>query len=208
MTTKRERGRDPEQHVVHAGYAQANIYIGMHGQITGVADVDADDPKAIVELRFHDGITQGGHMVPLIPAVETPRSPLTFASVPPEFAVASGATLVIHHELRYRPLVQVLSAAGVVVAPTRLEAVDVVKNVAPPPTGATSTAAAGPASNTTNDHTHAAASVSIPNHTHGAAVAITERTYSLVNNFTITHHDDESLTVVNNSGAAVQVLLR
>lgn len=185
MTTKRERGRDPEQHVVHAGYDQANIFIGMHGQITGIADVNSDDPKAIVELRFHDGITPGGHTVPLIPAVTTPRSPLTFASVPPEFEVGPEGSLTIHHELGYRPLVQVL-AMGTVVAPQIMTS-----------NGTTTLTVAGPASNATNDHTHPAAPVE---------VEIPQ--WALVAAYDIEHHDDESLTVFNHTGGTVSVILR
>lgn len=208
MTTKRERGRDPEQHLIHAGYAQANIFIGMHGQITGVADVIEDDPKAIVELRFHDGITPGGHMIPLIPAVLTPRSPLTFASVPPEFSVAAGSAITIHHELGYRPLVQVLSSIGFVVPQSALQMVNTPKNVAPVAAGVTTTQVAGPATNTTNDHTHALATLGIPNHTHGAPVVINEREYSIIANYDIEHHDVESLTVSNHLAQPIMILLR
>ena len=208
MTTKRERGRDPEQHVIHPGREVGNAYIGMHGQITGIADVLADDPKAIVELRFHDGITPGGHAVPLIPGAETPRSPLTFASVPPEFPLPAGGTLTINHELGYRPLVQLIAADGEVVADTRLSVVETPRTVAAAPTGATNTNVAGPATNVTNDHTHAAASVAIPNHSHPANVVVTERVYTILPNYSVTHNDVDNVTVINDSGGPVNVVLR
>ena len=186
MTTKRERGRDPEQHVVHAGYAQANIYIGMHGQITGIADVIGDDPKAIVELRFHDGITPGGHMIPLIPAVLTPRSPLTFASVPPEFIVDSGQSLTINHELGYYPLVQVMNENGGILPMHELSVVD-----------GPLVMLSGQASNGTNDHTHAL-----------SVIEYNPPIISYPNNYIVTHHDNENLTLVNMTDRPIVAILR
>ena len=184
MTTKRERGRDPEQHVVHASRAEANAFTGMHGQLTFVAGIDVADAKAILEARAHNGLKPGGYIVPMIPSEEV-RSPLTFASVPPNFVAPAMDDLLISHELGYIPLVQVLDAVGNIVPMDLITA-----NTA-------TTSVAGPASNNTNDHTHASPSMDVE-----ASVVTVEQIWRVV------QHDDENLTIINYTAEPLTVILR
>lgn len=180
MTTKRERGRDPEQHVTHAGISAADNFIGMHGELTMVAEGGSDHAH-VIQLRAHNGIEAGGYVVPVIPATE-PRAPLTFASVPPEFN-APGASLLVTHELGYKPLVQVLDADGIVIPQVSISVVT------------TPTNGAGPASNGTNDHTH-------------SDIVLPIQAVTQVVNWSVEHHDDENFTFVNNTGDPVALIIR
>lgn len=117
MTTKVHRGRDPEQHVVHATRAEADRFKGMHGEITLVAD-GTTDPGSIVELRAHNGVKYGGFAIPLTDSGATP-TPLPVSRVVPPMAVTTtGAdeAVVVEHGLGYFPMVQVLDNTGLPVA--------------------------------------------------------------------------------------------
>lgn len=119
MTTKHRRGRDPEQHVVHAGMADANRFKGSHGELTFVAEaVSADMSRQIIQMRAHNGLDAGGFVVPLVPA-SSPRALLPGAVVYPKVAVTlvEATPLTVQHDLGYWPLVQVVDpATGTVVA--------------------------------------------------------------------------------------------
>ena len=182
MTTKRERGRDPEQHVTHAGISAADNFTGMHGELTMVAEAGSAHAQ-VIQLRAHNGIDIGGYVVPVIPADE-PRAPLPLASVPPKFP-ATGETTLITHELGYTPLVQVIDANGRVVPQTTLQVDGMVVTVA------------GPASNNTNDHTHA-----------GPSYEVWIPVPSEVVNWAIEHHDAENFTFTKYTGAPLALLLR
>lgn len=123
MTTKRMRGRDPEQNLIHATVAEADAFKGMHGQITAVAN-GVGDQATIIQLRFHNGVAYGGFIVPLTPAAEVP-APIALSRVVGPLAVQTSDVneiVNITHELGYLPMVQVLGADG------RQLAVDVVHN--------------------------------------------------------------------------------
>lgn len=117
MTTKQRRGRDPEQHVVHAGIADANRFKGMHGELTFVAAATEDNPRAIVQARLHNGLDNGGFVLQTIPAT-SPSSVLPPAVVFPATEIELPAedegegSVVIEHGLGYLPLIQLVSSAG------------------------------------------------------------------------------------------------
>lgn len=180
MTTNRERGRDPEQHVTHAGAAAADNFTGMHGELTFVAE-GGSAHAAVIQLRAHNGIDAGGYVVAAVAASE-PRAVLPVASVPPEFTAWGGGTL-ISHELGYFPLVQVLNDLGYVVPPTSIAVNELEITVA------------SPASNETNDHEHALVLLQVP--------SVTE-----VVNWTIMHHDRENFTFNNFTSEPLTLLLR
>lgn len=180
MTTNRERGRDPEQHVTHAGAAAANNFTGMHGELTFVAE-GGSAHAAVIQLRAHNGIDAGGYVVAAVPASE-PRAVLPTASVPPAFSAAGEETL-ISHELGYTPLVQVLDADGYVVPPNSIEVTELEITVA------------APASNETNDHVHGIVTFQVP--------SVTE-----VVNWTILHHDQENFTFNNFTGEPLTLIIR
>lgn len=113
MTTKVNRGRDPEQHLVHGSRAEADKYKGMHGEITLVAD-GTGDRSAIIELRVHNAIVYGGFIIPLLPAQEV-AAPLTVArAVTPLPVTTTGVNevVVVTHELGYTPMVQVINSVN------------------------------------------------------------------------------------------------
>ena len=180
MTTNRERGRDPEQHVTHAGAAAADNFTGMHGELTFVAE-GGSAHAAVIQLRAHNGIDAGGYVVAAVAASE-PRAVLPVASVPPEFTAAGEETL-ISHELGYFPLVQVLDAGGYVVPPISVEVNELEITVA------------APASNAANDHVHGIVTLQVP--------SVTE-----VVNWTILHYDTENFRFNNFTSEPLTLLLR
>ena len=111
MTTKIRRGRDPEQHIVHNSPEEADLFIGLHGEISLVQDEDG-----ITQLRAHDGYTAGGAV--FIPAASELAEifPARVALPPLDITVDDSGVFTIQHELGYKPIVQVLTAAGAVVA--------------------------------------------------------------------------------------------
>lgn len=119
MTTKFRRGRDPEQHVLHAGRTEANRFKGSHGELTFVASGVSPSPKAIVELRAHNGLDNGGYGVQMR-AASDPKLLLEQAVVYPELTVTVPATghFIVVHDLGYRPLIQFIDPTSHELLPT------------------------------------------------------------------------------------------
>lgn len=110
MTTKVRRGRDPEQHVVHNSPVEAGQFVGMHGEVSLVQDNDG-----ITQLRAHDGRTSGGAIFFAATTALAANFPPRIALPPLEITVDDSGIFTIHHQLGYKPIVQVLTPAGVMV---------------------------------------------------------------------------------------------
>lgn len=99
MTTKHRRGRDPEQHIVHASAAEANRYTGLHGELTLVVNNDQ-----IVALRAHDGINPGGAVFTAVPT-------------PTRITAEANTTVVVEHNMGLPPMVTAIGQDGSEVRP-------------------------------------------------------------------------------------------
>ena len=109
MSTKIRRGRDPEQHVVHNSPEAADLFVGLHGEISLVQDEDG-----ITQLRAHDGYTAGGAVFIPVASELAATFPARVALPPLDITVDDSGVFTIQHELGYKPIVQVLTATGAV----------------------------------------------------------------------------------------------
>ena len=109
MTTKIRRGRDPEQHVVHNSLAEADLFVGLHGEISLVQDYEG-----ITQLRAHDGHTPGGAVFISAASALAATFPARVALPPLAITVDDSGVFTVQHELGYKPFVQVLTSTGAV----------------------------------------------------------------------------------------------
>jgi hypothetical protein len=119
MATKRNRGRDPEQHEILAAGAEANNYVGLLGQIT----VTRAPEIGVTGISVHNGVTPGGARVSL--AAPGVAQGFPGAVVVPALEVAVAGVATVTHNLGYWPIVQVvLVSSRAVVAATVVHAAD------------------------------------------------------------------------------------